>query len=79
MAMHRLMSVAQAAGCAMAPTVEYLDGPSGVMPRPKVNFSEHVGAPTGSTALTVSWQEPARTQRFRELVGSFWYGRATPA
>lgn len=80
MAVNRLMSVVQAAGYAMAPSEEYLDGPSNVMPRAQFGtFGEAGTMPAGSSALTISWSEPARTQRLRDLVGTYWYGRATPA
>lgn len=62
----------------MAPSVEYLDGPSNVMPRPDL---EHAAAhhDANSTALVLSWQEPAFATRIKDIVGSIWYGRATPA
>lgn len=80
MAIQRLMSVARAAGLAMAPTEEYLDGPSHVMPRPDSDLicaSQDRFAT--STALTVRWQDAGLTARVRDLVGNVWYGRATPA
>lgn len=79
MASQRLMSIARAAGCAMAPTVEYLDGPSQVMPRPESDFLAEQPDRSASTALTVGWTDVASTTRIRELFGNLWYGRATPA
>ena len=79
MASQRLMAVAQAAGCAMAPTEEYLDGPSNVMPRPQSDFfSATVERNTGNE-LTVTWLDVSNTARLRAFVGNLWYGRATPA
>ncbi len=74
----RLMSAARAAGCVMAPAAEDLDGVDSVMPRADLELAarEHQRA---GTALAVSWQEPALTARIKDLVGSLWYGRATPA
>lgn len=79
MASQRLMSIARAAGCAMAPTEEYLDGPSHVMPRPQRDFLTANVEKSSSTELTISWADVSNTARLREIVGSFWYGRATPA
>ncbi len=63
----------------MAPTEEYLDGPSHVMPRPESDFLTAQAERTTSTELSVSWTEVPTAARLRELVGNLWYGRATPA
>lgn len=63
----------------MAPPVEYLDGPSLVMPRPERDLVATSDANAEGTALTVGWHDPSAAARIRELVGSLWYGRATPA
>lgn len=79
MASQRLMTIARAAGCAMAPTEEYLDGPSHVMPRPESDFLAMTAAPAKGTELSVGWVDASTTARLREYVGNLWYGRATPA
>lgn len=79
MASQRLMSIAQAAGYAMAPTEEYLDGPSNVMPRPDIEFLAASALRETSTELTVTWSDASTATRLREYVGNLWYGRATPA
>lgn len=79
MASQRLMSIARAAGCAMAPTEEYLDGPSHVMPRPQSDFLAVDVDQAASRELTLGWSDVSNATRLRELVGSLWYGRATPA
>lgn len=63
----------------MAPTEEYLDGPSHVMPRPQSDFMAANVDHAASTELTLSWSDVSNASRLRELVGSLWYGRATPA
>lgn len=64
----------------MAPTIEYLDGPSNVMPRPDADFRYATYDQNAtSTALTLRWQDPGVTARIKDLVGHYWYGRATPA
>lgn len=80
MAMTRLISAAHAAGCALAPSIEDLDGPNNVMPRRHApTQSDAAEFAPDRTAVTV-WQKPAaRPHRFRDFVGSLWYGGATPA
>lgn len=79
MASQRLMSIARAAGCAMAPTEEYLDGPSHVMPRPERNFASAEVETVSGTELTVRWSDVSTPVRLREFVGSLWFGRPTTA
>jgi len=79
MGMTRLNTVSLAAGCAMATPPEYIDGPSNVMPRRDTDvLAEPHTAQTG-TAVAIRWQETPRSTWFRDLVGSFKFGRATPA
>lgn len=79
MASQRLMSIARAAGCAMAPTEEYLDGPSHVMPRPQSDFATIEVNSAAGTDIAVRWTDVSTTVRLRELVGNLWFGRPTTA
>lgn len=64
----------------MAPPVEYLDGPSLVMPRPEHELNHSAPDSTSeSTALAVRLGDPAYAARLKDFVGHLWYGRATPA
>ncbi len=80
MAMNRLILTVNAAGCAMAPSLEDLDGPVDVMPRREQDLMLDVGAGrTEATALAVRWNDYPRANKLRGLVETYWYGRATPA